>query len=278
MPRSHGVIKPSFWTGSTGRALRGHPHAQSLAAYLMTGPHTTMVGIFYLPMVYVVNDLGMPDSAAQEATELLAADGFAERDAATDLVWVPNIARDQVGADMKAGDKRRPALMRLLEPHLKHPFGAAFVHQYGNQYLLDAKGLLGELKPLPSDRKPPYPVPDPVQSPVPDRARPILEAFAAAYTAGTGRREFAKGIDAANAGDVQRLREMRDKCEGDVDDFKRRIAVQMDRDPTFASGCGIGWWATTVMNGAAEVPRTASSKGPAPAPKENTYQPGGTFK
>ncbi len=78
--------------------------------------------------------------------------------------------------------------------------------------------------------------------------RSVLEAFAEAYTLGTKRREFERGIDSATAGDLQYLREMRDKCDGDVDDFIGRIAAKMAGNASFASGCGIRWWATDAMN------------------------------
>lgn len=121
---------------------------------------------------------------------------------------------------------------------------------------------------VPSPAVPPSP-PSPGGDPSP---RSVLEAFAEAYTAGTKRREFENGLDAAAAGDVQYLRDMRDKCGGDVADFAGRIAAKMDGNAAFASGCGIRWWATDAMNSPAETLASSATQPEDPRMQGDAYQ------
>lgn len=53
--RDYAKISPKFWIGETGREMRelGLP-ARALAFYLMTSPHSNMLGIYYLPIVYMM--------------------------------------------------------------------------------------------------------------------------------------------------------------------------------------------------------------------------------
>ena len=41
----YGVVWPSFWTGSTGRQLRGDVTTQLVAVYLMTCSHKNSLGV-----------------------------------------------------------------------------------------------------------------------------------------------------------------------------------------------------------------------------------------
>ncbi len=260
MARTHGVIKPAFWTGKTGKRLRGDPDAQALAAYLMTGPHTTMIGIFYLPMSYIQHDLGMAPSDASESMRVLGEDGFAEYDGADELVWVPNIARDQVGKVLKPNDKRRPALMRQLVAHEGHRFYAAFVAKYMDDYLLDVKPLPGELKGLPPGEMPPYPVP--VPDPVPGSGDPLLD-FAKAWKQLTGRSDFDDYIAGGIVGGTkqQALVEFRKACGGSVVEFRTRVSARLEGDRNdFNLGQTLLRWSTDLIN----VPAAAPSKPAAP--------------
>ncbi len=59
--RDYAKVSPRFWLGETGRELRkAGAEAQVVAFYLMTSPHANMLGLYYLPVLYLVNRPGFP--------------------------------------------------------------------------------------------------------------------------------------------------------------------------------------------------------------------------
>jgi len=54
--RDYGTIYSQFWTDAAMQSCS--PAARLLACYLLTGPHTTQLGAFRLPIGYIVDDLG----------------------------------------------------------------------------------------------------------------------------------------------------------------------------------------------------------------------------
>lgn len=104
--REYGSVSPRFWTGDTGKTLRGHPDAQVLALYLMTSPHANMVGIFYCPVMYMAHETGLGMEGASKALARLMEAGFCDYDGASETVFVFRMAAHQVGEQLKADDKR----------------------------------------------------------------------------------------------------------------------------------------------------------------------------
>lgn len=73
--REYGKIHSSFWTSPDIRALG--EDGRTLAAYLLTSPHSNMLGCFRVPLAYVCDDLKWPLERVLE--------GFAKL---TQRVWV----------------------------------------------------------------------------------------------------------------------------------------------------------------------------------------------
>ena len=67
--RDYSVVQTKLYTGRTMKALRGDPLAQLLMLYLITSPHSTMIGVFHLPVSYIAEDLGSPLEGAREGRE-----------------------------------------------------------------------------------------------------------------------------------------------------------------------------------------------------------------
>lgn len=113
--RDYGKVLPQFWTGQTGRSLRGNPTAQIVALYLQTSPHANMIGVFHCPVVYIAHETGCPMQGATKALRTLSEAGFLTWDEASDLVWVHEMARFQIGEALKPGDKRVVAIRKEFE-------------------------------------------------------------------------------------------------------------------------------------------------------------------
>ena len=153
-----------------------------------------MLGAYYLPVAYLAHETGLTPERASAALGRACATGFAEYDDATEYVWVPNLAREQVGAVLKPGDKRRKGIVAELQKLARHAFARRFFEKYGTAYGLsddDGLGWLSDTPEGPSKGHPrggegapkglcPVPVPVPALVPDPDpEAAPedILAAY-----------------------------------------------------------------------------------------------------
>lgn len=143
--RDYGKVAASFWTGMTGKSLRGNRDAQIVALYLMTCPSSTMTGLYYMPLPSLCHETGIPIEGASEALRCLSEAHFAYYDADSEIVWVPEMARWQIGESMDPRDKRIAGVVRLLEPYQKSKFYRDFFEKYSKEYhlpkLLQTKGL-----------------------------------------------------------------------------------------------------------------------------------------
>lgn len=149
MMRDYAKVSPLFWTGKTGKYLRRRTieapseglFLRCLACYLISCPHANMIGIFHMPVVYIAADLGLMDSGSEEkilaGLDELGEMGFCIYDAESEMIFVENMARYQIGATLKPGDKRKTYIERELRQQNSPEFVAMFVNRYAEAYNLD---------------------------------------------------------------------------------------------------------------------------------------------
>lgn len=159
MSREYSKILPSFWTGDTGRSVRAMGRdCQVVAFYLLTSPHASAIGLYHLPLAYLAADTGIPSEGASEALARLSEGGFCGYDLTTETVWVPEMARIQVGEVIKPKDNIRAWLVKEVERMRKRPFFNDFLTKYAIAYNL---AIIPESKPLGSPSEAPS---DPLRS------------------------------------------------------------------------------------------------------------------
>lgn len=156
--RDYCKVNGRFWTGDTGKSLRGDLEAQVVAAYLMTAPTSNMIGLYYLPMPTLCHETGLALKGALKALARLSEEGFAHYDPLSETVFVVNMAREQVGAALKADDNRVKGVRREVEEHIKCPLLHLFLEKYGRAYHLlevhpQTSPLKGPSEPLRSQEK-----------------------------------------------------------------------------------------------------------------------------
>lgn len=135
--RGYGVIRPRFWTGKTAKKLRKAGHlAQLVAVYISTAPTATMSGLYYLPIPTIAHELGCSMEGASEALQRVCESGFASYDHDEEVVFVHNLAREQIGERLKTTDKRFKGLLRVLEEFIDTRLFPAFVELYAEAYNL----------------------------------------------------------------------------------------------------------------------------------------------
>lgn len=153
-------VQSSFWSGDTGRALRKLGHdSQVMAMYLITSPHASAIGLYSLPMAYICHDTGMTLEGASKVLRCLSEVQFAAYDFESETVWVPEMARHQLGDTIGEKDKRFRWIHKEAERMSKSPFFPHFIHRYGRGYSMPYEA---PSKPLPSPFDGPS-KPEPVQ-------------------------------------------------------------------------------------------------------------------
>jgi hypothetical protein len=132
--RDYASISPKFWIGETGKALRGNAHAQLLSLYLMTSPHSNMIGIYHCPILYMAHETGLGMEGATKALDSLIEAGFCEYDEASETVFVVRMAAYQVGESLKANDNKilgiRKAYANISVARMKARFYEVYAESF----------------------------------------------------------------------------------------------------------------------------------------------------
>ena len=139
--RDYGAIAPEFWTGDTGRELRGHPEAQIVALYLVTAPLSNMIGVFLCPITTIAHDTGLSIEGASKGLARIIKAGFCTYSKKYETVWVHEMARFQTAAELKLADKRVKHVRKLYEKIPDKLIKQGFFKKYRAAFHLDHEGI-----------------------------------------------------------------------------------------------------------------------------------------
>ena len=132
--REYGMLGPGFWIGATGKRLRGSRAAQVVAAYLISSPHANMLGLYYLPMPFLVHETGMSFEEASEGLQRCIEAGFCRYDEASEFVWVLNMALYQIGSDLSPKDNRCKGVQAEYDRMPQNPFLSDFYERFSGVF------------------------------------------------------------------------------------------------------------------------------------------------
>lgn len=138
--RDYATVAPQFWLGKTGRELRKKgAEAQVVSFYLMTSPHANMLGLYYLPILYIAHETGLGLEGASKGLNRSIEAGFCSYDEDTEMVWVHEMAAYQVGKALKPGDNRCAGVRSEYASLTENRFLSAFYERYKNDFHLNIK-------------------------------------------------------------------------------------------------------------------------------------------
>lgn len=144
--RDYGKVSPHFWTGSTGKKLRECPDSIVVAMYLMTCPHANMLGLYYMPLLYVAHETGLGLEGAKKGLEWACEAGFCSYDEVSEMVWVHEMARFQVAESLKPTDNRCKGIQKDYDSLPANPFLSSFYEKYATAFCMtnrrEGKGTL----------------------------------------------------------------------------------------------------------------------------------------
>ena len=103
--REYAKLSPRFWIGETGKAIKERGiEAQLLATYLISSPHSNMVGVYYLPLYFITHETGMSAKTVTKALQHLIELDFCTYDEEHEYIYVHNMARFQMAESLNPRD------------------------------------------------------------------------------------------------------------------------------------------------------------------------------
>jgi len=156
--RDYGKVSSQFWTGKTGKSLRGDAEAQLLALYLMTSPHSNMIGVYHCPIMYMAYETGMTIEGASKALQSLIEAGFCTFDEDDEVVWVHALLAHQTGCGLSPKDNRVKSVQKQFAGISQHLIKQGFFEKYKKDFYLgdwpeNTSPLQAPSKPLASQKQ-----------------------------------------------------------------------------------------------------------------------------
>lgn len=157
--RDYAKISPKFWIGKTGKKLRdAGGEAQLVALYLLTNPHANMIGLYYLPELFISHETGLPLEGASKGLQRCIEAGFCSYDPLTEMVWVHEMAAYQIAKTLKAEDNRCKGIQSEYDDLPGNPFLSTFYDKYGEVFHMKKRRVFespseAPLKPLRSQEQ-----------------------------------------------------------------------------------------------------------------------------
>lgn len=133
--REYAKLGPKFWQGNTGKALRkrGTP-AVLMALYLVSSPHSNMLGLFSQPLMYAAYETGLGLEGASDALRHCIETGFCAYDEDSEMVWVFEMAKYQIAEELLPKDNRCKGIQKDYDALPECPFLGAFFDRYAEAF------------------------------------------------------------------------------------------------------------------------------------------------
>lgn len=147
--RDYSKVSSSFWTGKTGKALRGNQQAQIVALYLMTCPHANMIGVFHCPIIYIAHETGSSIEGALKGLQDLCEGAFCTYDDESETVWVHEMARFQIGEKLSPNDKQVIGIKKQFDHLPDGQIKQGFHERYADDFSLPTLTKKDKFKPSP---------------------------------------------------------------------------------------------------------------------------------
>jgi hypothetical protein len=130
--RDYAKIAGTFWTGTTGKALKARgQEAVIVSLYLMSCPNSNMLGLYWLPKMYMAHESGLGFEGASKGLASAIEEGFCRYDEASEVVWVIEMAAWQIGDTLQAADNRCKGVQREYDALPENPYLTEFYERYG---------------------------------------------------------------------------------------------------------------------------------------------------
>lgn len=156
--RHYSKISTKFWISQKSKGIKDLPiETRLVAIYLMSSPHSSMIGIYYLPIALMAHDTGISIESASCAIEQLVEAGFCQYDFDMGYVWVIEMAYQEMGSQLKETDNRIKGIEETLQSLPPLCFMEDFFTLYGKLFHLAPLSAYQSEFTLPTkEMKPPF--------------------------------------------------------------------------------------------------------------------------
>lgn len=138
--RDYAKVSPKFWTGETGQDLaRRGSEALVVALYLMTSPHSNMLGLYYQPVLYLAEETGLSPEGALKGLQVCKEVGFCDYDPVAKIVWVFEMASYQIASELSPKDLRCKGIQKEYSALANNQFLGAFFDRYAAAFHMDQR-------------------------------------------------------------------------------------------------------------------------------------------
>jgi hypothetical protein len=135
--REYAKLSPTFWTGETGKEIKRRGiEAVVVAVYLLSSPHSNMLGLYYQPKLYLAHETGLGIEGASKGLQGCIEAGFCSFDEPSEMVWVFEMAAYQIAPSLSSGDKRCKGIQKDYDALPRCPHLAPFFDRYAAPFHL----------------------------------------------------------------------------------------------------------------------------------------------
>lgn len=107
-------LSSDFWINyENSELINSGTDAQLMALYLVGNSHHNMLGVYYLPMSYIANDVKLSLEQVKITLQKLCKVNYCKYDEKTQYIWVCNMASEQMGENIDVKDKRIKSLQSI---------------------------------------------------------------------------------------------------------------------------------------------------------------------
>lgn len=127
--RKFASIPPRVWQVDL-KAVRGNLEALAVHYHLTTSGHANMLGLYYVPITYIAHEIGCPQEGASKGLLALVQAQICSYDFERELVWVHEMAADQIAPHLSPKDKRVKGVADQLSMLPMCPITLDFYRRY----------------------------------------------------------------------------------------------------------------------------------------------------
>lgn len=138
--RDYARVSGKFWTSRTGKDIKKRgSEAVIMALYLMTSPMSNMLGLYYMAIPTAGHETGLGSEGASKGLQCCIQAGFCDYCDETEMVWVFEMAKYQIGGSLKASDLQVKGVQKQYDELSENPFLARFYDRYGEDFKMVSK-------------------------------------------------------------------------------------------------------------------------------------------
>lgn len=112
--------------------------AQIVSLYLMTSPHSNMLGLYYCPIMFIAHETGLGFEGASKGLKSSIEAGFCAYDGDSEMVWVFEMAHYQIADSLSGKDLRIKGVQNEYDSLPQNPYLEAFFEKYGVAFCMSS--------------------------------------------------------------------------------------------------------------------------------------------